>query len=206
MSLPPTDVVPPAAYQSRNITTSSATPPAAAIQLARAQAAQLHPRLHRLLGGGPRREQRVAQQHRDRHRADAAGDRRDQPGALGARRRSRRRPSLSVRLPTSITVAPGLIQSPWTRPGRPTAATRTSARRQTSPRSRVLRVADGHGGVGGQQQRGDRACRRGPSGRPRPPRRPGADVVAPQQLHDPRRRARPQPAPALGEQARPRSA
>ncbi len=44
----------------------------------------------------------------------------------------------SVRLiPTSITVAPGLTQSPCTIRGRPTAATRTSARRHTAGRSRV---------------------------------------------------------------------
>ena len=44
----------------------------------------------------------------------------------------------SVRLmPTSITAAPGLTQSPGIMRGRPTAATSTSARRQTSPRSRV---------------------------------------------------------------------
>ena len=77
-------------------------------------------------------------------------------------------------MPTSITVAPGLTQSPWTSRGRPTAATRTSARRQTSREVARARVADGHGGVGGQQQRGDRACRPGRSGRPRPPRRPRA--------------------------------
>ena len=44
----------------------------------------------------------------------------------------------SVRfMPTSITVAPGLIQSPLTISGRPTAAIKTSARRQTAARSRV---------------------------------------------------------------------
>jgi hypothetical protein len=44
----------------------------------------------------------------------------------------------SIRLmPTSITVAPGLIQSPVIISGRPTAATRISARRQTAGRSRV---------------------------------------------------------------------
>ena len=40
-------------------------------------------------------------------------------------------------MPTSMTVAPGLIQSPLTIRSRPTAAMRTSARRQTSARSRV---------------------------------------------------------------------
>ena len=40
-------------------------------------------------------------------------------------------------MPTSITVAPGLTQSPCTIRGRPTAATSTSARRQTAARSRV---------------------------------------------------------------------
>ena len=47
-------------------------------------------------------------------------------------------PSTSIRLmPTSITVAPGLIQSPFTISGRPTAATTMSARRTTPGRSRV---------------------------------------------------------------------
>ena len=38
-------------------------------------------------------------------------------------------------MPTSITVAPGLIQSPGTISGRPTAATTISARRTTSGKS-----------------------------------------------------------------------
>ena len=40
-------------------------------------------------------------------------------------------------MPTSITVAPGLIQSPRTISARPTAATTMSDRRTTSGRSRV---------------------------------------------------------------------
>ena len=44
-------------------------------------------------------------------------------------------------MPTSITVAPGLIQSPRTISGRPTAANRMSARRQTAGRSRVFECA-----------------------------------------------------------------
>ena len=46
-------------------------------------------------------------------------------------------PSAVRLMPTSITVAPGLTQSPRTIPARPTAAIRTSARRQTAARSRV---------------------------------------------------------------------
>ena len=44
-------------------------------------------------------------------------------------------------MPTSITVAPGLIQSPLTISGRPTAATTISARRTTLGRSRVRECA-----------------------------------------------------------------
>ena len=44
-------------------------------------------------------------------------------------------------LPTSITVAPGLIQSPLIKRGLPTATTRMSARRHSSARSRVLECA-----------------------------------------------------------------
>ena len=40
-------------------------------------------------------------------------------------------------MPTSMTVAPGLTQSPLTIRSRPTAAMSTSARRQTAARSRV---------------------------------------------------------------------
>ncbi len=51
---------------------------------------------------------------------------------------SRVRPSRSMRLmPTSITVAPGFTQAPGIISGRPTAATRMSARRQIAPRSRL---------------------------------------------------------------------
>ena len=44
-------------------------------------------------------------------------------------------------MPTSITVAPGLTQGAVTRPGRPTAATRMSARAQTSAGLRVRECA-----------------------------------------------------------------
>ena len=44
-------------------------------------------------------------------------------------------------MPTSITVAPGLIQSPGTISGRPTAATTISARRTTAGRSLVRECA-----------------------------------------------------------------
>ena len=44
-------------------------------------------------------------------------------------------------MPTSMTSAPGLIQSPLTMRGRPTAATRMSARRHSAGRSRVFEWA-----------------------------------------------------------------
>ena len=44
-------------------------------------------------------------------------------------------------MPTSMTVAPGLIQSPGTICGRPTAATTISARRTTSARFLVRECA-----------------------------------------------------------------
>src|SRR5436190_459015 len=47
------------------------------------------------------------------------------------------RPSSRRFVPTSITIAPGLTQSAFTIRARPTAAIRTSARRQTPGRSRV---------------------------------------------------------------------
>ena len=63
------------------------------------------------------------------------------------------RPRSATRLmPTSITVAPGLIQSPLTISGRPTAATTMSARRTTSGRSRVRLVGDGDGAALAEQQ------------------------------------------------------
>ena len=66
------------------------------------------------------------------------------------------RPS-SVRLmPTSMTVAPGLTQSPLTIRSRPTAAIRTSARRQTSAQVARARVADRDRRVGAEQQLGHR--------------------------------------------------
>ena len=73
-------------------------------------------------------------------------------------------------MPTSITVAPGLIQSLRTISGRPTAANTRSARRHTAGRSRGLRMRDRHGGVLGEQQAAPAACRRCWSGRSPPPR------------------------------------
>ena len=64
----------------------------------------------------------VGQQVRDGHRADAAGDRREPPRHLARPRRRRRRRAgrRPVRLmPTSMTAAPGLIQSPRIISGRP---------------------------------------------------------------------------------------
>ncbi len=97
-----------------------------------------------------RRDQRVGHQHGDRHLADAAGHRGDRAGARGgflvgdvADRRVFGLPLASspcpaTRLmPTSMTIAPGLTQSPRTISALPTAATSTSARRATTGRSRV---------------------------------------------------------------------
>ena len=69
----------------------------------------------------PRRLERVAQQHRDRHRADATRDGVIRPATSTADSNSTSptNPS-SVRLmPTSITVAPGLSQSPGSSAGDP---------------------------------------------------------------------------------------
>ncbi len=57
--------------------------------------------------------------------------------ATSPTRRVRPSPASTRLMPTSITVAPGFTQSPFTISGRPTAATRMSARRQTAGRSRV---------------------------------------------------------------------
>ena len=82
-------------------------------------------------------DERVVEQA-DRHRPDAARHRGDRARDLRAAAKSTSPTSAlavpwSTRLmPTSITVAPGLIQSPSIISGRPTAATRMSARRQTA--------------------------------------------------------------------------
>ncbi len=57
--------------------------------------------------------------------------------ATASKSTSPTRPSSVRFVPTSITVAPGLTISAVTNPGEPTAATRMSAREQTSARSRV---------------------------------------------------------------------
>ena len=92
-----------------------------------------------------RRDQGVAEQHGDRHRPDPARHRRDRAGDLARAAHNRRRRPAGVLpssagsrlMPTSITVAPGFSQSPFTISGRPTAATTMSARRTTAGRSRV---------------------------------------------------------------------
>ena len=104
-------------------------------------------------------------------------------------------------MPTSITVAPGLTISPVTRRGEPTAATRTSARRQTSARSRVR-----------EWQTVTVACAFSEQARERPADQDGAaddhrlgtldlDARLRQELHHPLRGARHQAGPALGEEA-----
>ena len=55
-------------------------------------------------------------------------------------------------MPTSITMAPGLIQSPRIISGLPMAATSRSARRQTAGQIARLGMADGDGGVLVEQQ------------------------------------------------------
>ena len=71
--------------------------------------------------------------------SDAAGTGVSHPAtsAASAPPTSPRRPSSVRFIPTSTTAAPGLIQSPRTISGRPTAATSTSAWRQRAGRSRV---------------------------------------------------------------------
>src|SRR3546814_2218408 len=63
-------------------------------------------------------------------------------------------------MPTSITVAPGFTQLPFTISGRPTAATRMSAPRQTAGRPPRAAVGDGDGAALRQQELGDRKSTR----------------------------------------------
>ncbi len=84
------------------------------------------------------------------------------------------RPSSVRFMPTSITVAPGFTMSPVIRRGRPTAATSTSAAPADLGEVARARVADRHGRVLGEQQRGRPACRPGRCARRRPPRLPRA--------------------------------
>ena len=144
--------------------------------------------VHRELAGlCARGQQRVAQQAGDRHRPDAAGDRRDRAGDLAdlvevdvARAA---RPSVRL-MPTSITIAPGLTQSPRDQSGAAdgrdqdvgAAADRGAGRACASGRSSRSRWR--------RAAAGPSACRRGSSGRRRPPRRPrssapGAPRAAP---------------------------
>ena len=92
-------------------------------------------------------------------------------------------------MPTSITTAPGLTASAPSSRGTPTAATRTSARRQIASRSRVREWQIGHGRVGRQQQPRDRHA---DQLRAADDDRLGAlqlDPLVAQQLHHPGRRA-----------------
>ena len=96
-----------------------------------------------LAGPPPGGVEGVLQQVRDGHGADAPGHRREPARDLAGlvARDVARRPA-SVRLmPTSMTAAPGLIQSPRIICGRPTAATSTSAARHSAGRSRVRECA-----------------------------------------------------------------
>ena len=63
-------------------------------------------------------------------------------------------------MPTSITTAPGLTQSPRTISGRPTAATRMSARRQTAGQIARPRMGDRDGAVLVRAAAAPSACRR----------------------------------------------
>ena len=176
-------------------------------QVALAEPAQFHaaPACGRAAAAALAASSVLLQQHRDRHRPDAAGDRRDQPGALG-RRTSK---STSPTRPLVGAVDPDVDH----RRARLDPLARDHARAADGGDEHVgaaadlaevagARVADGHGGVGGQQQRGERAADevRAPDHD-----RLGAlqrDVVAAQQLHHARRSAGTQPGPALREQAR----
>ncbi len=100
------------------------------------------------VGGG----ERICHQHRNRHRPDSARYGRDRPGDCprlveghvsergGSFPRLARGPRIRF-MPTSMTVAPGLIQSPRTISARPIAATTMSASRTTDGRSRVFEWA-----------------------------------------------------------------
>ena len=72
-------------------------------------------------------------------------------------------------MPTSITTAPGLIQSPRIISGRPTAATRMSARAAEAPAGRRVRECAIVTVQSAAAATARSACRRGSSGRP-PPR------------------------------------
>ena len=127
------------------------------------------------------RGHRVAEQHGDGHRADAARHRRDRARRARPRPRTRRRrracPSAARFMPTSMTVAPGLIQSP-----RIISALadgrhhHVGARRTTPARSRVFEWHDGHRGVRRRAAAPPSACRRCCCGR-RPRRRAPASGV-----------------------------
>ena len=65
-------------------------------------------------------------------------------------------PASVLFMPTSITVAPGLIQSPLTISGRPTAAIKTSARPADGGEVAGPGVADGHGRVRVDEEAGHR--------------------------------------------------
>ena len=105
-----------------------------------------------------RRAQRVQQQTGDRHRPDAAGHRGNRAGDLtrfGRTSPTRRGlpPSPGTRLmPTSITIAPGLIQSPRTISGVPMAATSKIGAPAHRRQIARLGMGDGDGGVLGEQQ------------------------------------------------------
>ena len=109
----------------------------------------------------------------------------------------------SVRLvPTSITVAPGLTISAPTSRGEPTAATRMSAREQTAGRSRVREWQTVTVAFSPEEQRRER-----PADQDRAAEHHGLSALdgrpgLTQQLDDPARRARDEPRPPLGEQAR----
>ena len=79
-------------------------------------------------------------------------------------------------MPTSITVAPGLTQSPRTISGRPTAATRMSAAAHDAGQIAGAAVGDGDGAALGRAAASPSACRRCSSGRS-PPR--GARLRSP---------------------------
>ena len=78
--------------------------------------------------------------------------------AAGSKSTSPTRPS-SVRLmPTSMTVAPGLTQSPWTIRGEPTAAIEDVRRAADGAEVAGARVADGDGRAGVGEKRRHRAA------------------------------------------------
>ena len=99
------------------------------------------------------------------------------------------RPSGSRFTPTSITVAPGAIQSPRTSSGRPTAATNDVCPAAFGGEIAGARMRDSDRGIGRHQQRGHRPAHDGRSSQHQGAGAFQRDAGFRQQLHHPKRRA-----------------